>query len=166
LPGDPNPEDNAHDTDQSQSGRDQGRHRPTQPRTVQFQYNPEFIDIEYTQASLWAKTLGKRESSPNGVVSEREPARITLTDMTLDAWETCENGFQKYIQSLQAMAAVDRKKTAPPTLLFTWGLFINTQTGPARTVCKLESVKLRHTMFLDDGTPAPAKVNLVLRLET
>lgn len=135
-------------------------------RTVQFQYNPEFIDIEYTQASLWTKTMGKGQSSPNGVVTEREPARITLSDVTFDTWETRENVFQKYIGSLQAMAAVDRKKTAPPTLLFTWGQFTNTQVGPARMVCKLESIKLRYTMFLDDGTPVRAKANLVLRLET
>jgi hypothetical protein len=65
---------------------------------------------------------------------------------------------RKYTKQLSDLMNIDPDLHAPPTLRFLWGM----QTQEPFT-CVLEKVTAKYTMFLSDGTPVRAKLNITLK---
>jgi len=65
---------------------------------------------------------------------------------------------RKYSNQLSDLLKIDPDLHSPPPLRFIWGM-------PAQEpfICVLESVNTKFTMFLSDGTPVRARLNLTLK---
>jgi nucleoid-associated protein YgaU len=84
----------------------------------------------------------------------RGNARILKMELFFDSFEQ-EVDVRIHTQRLTNLLNQDRRSQAPPILLFSWGSF--------NFKCVLESVGQRFTMFLSDGTPARATLNVTFR---
>ena len=83
---------------------------------------------------------------------------LSIKDLTFDTYEqqtsviTLLSQFEKAVNFAQAGEA-DKKR--PPTYVFTWGSYQYIR-------CFVTSLNYTLTMFLPDGTPVRAKVDLTL----
>lgn len=65
---------------------------------------------------------------------------------------------RKYSNQLSDLLKIDPDLHAPPPLRFIWGM-------PAEEpfICVMENVSTKYTMFLSDGTPVRARLNITLK---
>jgi nucleoid-associated protein YgaU len=80
--------------------------------------------------------------------------------ITLEAfYDTYEDqtDVRKYTDELTNLMNLDTELHAPPILSFIWG------QGASPFICVLERITKRFTMFLADGTPVRARINITLK---
>ncbi|MEN6290559.1 MAG: LysM peptidoglycan-binding domain-containing protein [Methanobacterium sp.] len=65
---------------------------------------------------------------------------------------------RKYTQELSDLLKIDPDLHAPPPLSFIWGM-----PDKEPFTCVLEKVSAKYTMFLSDGTPVRARLNITLK---
>jgi len=65
---------------------------------------------------------------------------------------------RKYSNQLSDLLKIDPDLHSPPPLRFIWGM-----PSQEPFICVLESVNTKFTMFLSDGTPVRARLNLTLK---
>ncbi|MFT7621929.1 MAG: nucleoid-associated protein YgaU [Myxococcota bacterium] len=137
----------------------QAPHRPS----LELQFNPEELEVERFSGGTSATTFGnqsRRWDQAGGVEKES-----TLKfEVIFDTYEEKPRGsvYRQYIQPLEQMLHGANGKQ--PLLVFTWGSFTRDTTGAGRMHCKLSSLRVRYTMFLNEGTPVRARVQLELRI--
>jgi hypothetical protein len=75
-------------------------------------------------------------------------------------YDTYEEGkdVRKYSAKLFDLIKIDPDLHAPPTLSFLWGM-----PSDEPFTCVLEKVSAKYTMFLSDGTPVRARLNITLK---
>lgn len=84
-------------------------------------------------------------------------ARWASIELFLDSYETGEDVTTKIPAGLSKLTLVDDKMKRPPMVTFTWG-----SRSPAFKGV-VESMHVKYTMFLEDGTPCRATVNLKMK---
>jgi nucleoid-associated protein YgaU len=65
---------------------------------------------------------------------------------------------RKYSKQLSDLMKIDPELHAPPPLRFIWGM-----PAVEPYTCVLEKVSAKYTMFLSDGTPVRARLNITLK---
>jgi len=126
--------------------------------TIEFMFNPN--QLAFNQQINLTKSSGARTGRglPKVNFAYPEPVILTINDLIFDTYEQNESVL-KYIKSFQK--AVDFAESGagqekrPPTYVFTWG-------SQKYIRCFVTKLDYTLTMFLPDGTPVRAKINLTL----
>jgi Contractile injection system tube protein len=128
--------------------------------TIEFMFNPN--QLAFQQQINLTKNSGARTGRglPKVNFAYPEPCTLTINDILLDTYE--EGGaksvipyikqFEKAVNFLES--GTDKKKR-PPTYVFTWGSYQYIR-------CFVTSLAYKLTIFLPDGTPVRAKLDLTL----
>ena len=126
--------------------------------TIEFMFNPN--QLAFNQQINLTKSSGARTGRglPKVNFAYPEPVILTINDLIFDTYERGESVL-KYIKSFQkavdfAESGAGREKR-PPTYVFTWG-------SQKYIRCFVTKLDYNLTMFLPDGTPVRAKINLTL----
>jgi hypothetical protein len=121
---------------------------------VKAQFNPKELQVDKTVS--WTASSSHDEDPP---VEFKEPQASSLTaTLYFDTYETKADVNEKYIKGLQKMVTIEPSLGRPPLVLFVWGKF--TYKGV------VDSLGLKYTMFLEDGTPCRCEVAFKMRSTT
>lgn len=128
----------------------------SEARDIKFMFNP--TEISFTRTAIWDHDLGNRGSSllPKVNFSGVEPYKFTLSNLLFDTYETKTSVMQQYINNIkQGVSARAEAPSRPPVYIFVWkNKYFH---------CVMESLTYKLTMFLADGTPVRALVDITLR---
>ena len=119
---------------------------------VQATINPE--EIRYEKNVPWQRHKRSSRSDPVLEFPGPEPATLSL-ELILDTGDDQISVYEEHVRKLQAMTLFPKnvrvqEKKHPPLCLFTWG-----ENFPAFKGV-IESLSIRYTQFLPDGTPLRA----------
>ena len=128
--------------------------------TIEFMFNP--TELNFSQKINLTKNEGARTGRglPKVNFAYPEPCTLSINDILLDTYE--QGGgksvllyLQQFEKALNFAESGSDKGKRPPTFVFTWGShqFIR---------CFITTISYKLTMFLPDGTPVRAKLDLTL----
>ena len=123
---------------------------------IEFMFNP--TELSFTRNLKLNCPDGARtdDGLPKITFGAPEAMSLNLNGLIFDTYESGENILDKHIQKLcEAVEFVDGKER-PPMYIFAWG-----KQDYLR--CFVQSLTYRLTMFLPDGTPVRASVDLTLQ---
>jgi hypothetical protein len=114
-----------------------------------------FNPAEYTikKSVNWKEHRTPGLDSPEEQFTTGDPARLSL-ELFFDTYED-KKDVRQHTDQIAKLAIVDTEKHRPPVCLFVWGGFEFQGT--------LEEVTQRFTMFLAEGTPVRAVLNVTLK---
>jgi hypothetical protein len=128
--------------------------------TIEFMFNPN--QLAFTQRINLTKNSGSRTGRglPKINFAYPEPCILNIRDIIIDTYE--ESGGKSVITYLKQFEKAvnfaesgDSKEKRPPTYVFTWGNFQYIR-------CFITDLSYTLTLFLPDGTPVRAKLDLTL----
>ncbi|WP_375502507.1 hypothetical protein [uncultured Nostoc sp.] len=125
---------------------------------IEFMFNP--IQLDFGQTISLNKNPGARTGRglPKVTFAYPEPCTLNIRDIFFDTYEdgtsvlTYISKFQKAVDFAQAG---DGKEKRPPIYIFTWG-------DQKYIRCFVTNISYSLMMFLPDGTPVRAKLDLTL----
>jgi hypothetical protein len=126
--------------------------------TINFLFNPDqigFKDKSNTQQDTGANNSGS--GRPKVSFSGKEATTLDMQNIFFDTYEDGRDVIKTYIQPLKEATTFIEKIRRPPIYEFRWG---NQQYFRK---CFVESVSYKLTMFLPDGTPVRAVVDISLK---
>ena len=131
-----------------------------------FQFNPENIKIQRRQSTSRTPVTGKSDVQENQNAAPKNESTMTISQVIFDTYEDKPNKsvYTEYIEKLERFVGYDKDKHAPAKLLFHWGKFTEERSNKEQLKVMLDNLDVDFTMFLNDGTPVRAKVNMTLRL--
>ncbi|WP_211178349.1 CIS tube protein [Brasilonema octagenarum] len=125
---------------------------------IEVMFNP--TEISFSRSVNWTSQDGNRGTSllPKINFSGVQPYQLTLQQLLFDTYETKESVLTKYIDDIkkgvETIQSGDDQR--PPVYIFMWG---DNKYFP----CVIDSLTYTLTMFLTDGTPVRALVDIQLR---
>lgn len=128
---------------------------------IEFMFNP--TEIKFNRSVNIEQAEGSRTPSGQNKTSFKHPNpyQLTVSNIILDTYENKE-GQRSVLQPLKPFTDAiayatggDGAAKRPPVYLFTWGA--NTYLR-----CFIKSCNFKLTMFLPDGTPVRAVIDLTL----
>ena len=128
---------------------------------ILLMFNPE--EISFTRNVKWDADPGNRGDYllPKVNFSGVEPYKFTLKQLLFDTYESKESVTEKYIDNIKKGVETIQKKPdgRPPVYIFEWGI------GNKKDYfhCVITSLTYKLTMFLTDGTPVRAIVDISLQ---
>jgi Contractile injection system tube protein len=128
------------------------------PQDIQLMFNPE--ELTFTRAVKWEAGKGTEGSAllPKINFSGVEPYKLTLKQILFDTYESKEsvmgeiNNIRKGVEKCEKT-----KEKRPPVYLLTWG------ASNQYFYCVITSLTYKLSMFLADGTPVRALVDIALQ---
>ncbi|HEX4999231.1 MAG TPA: hypothetical protein VFY29_13475 [Terriglobia bacterium] len=118
---------------------------------VQVQFNPKEITID--KPVPWQKHKNSKGDTPTLEFTDAEP-RTLAVELLFDVCETNADVRAAYVGKLEKLSLINEGLGRPPLVSFTWG---NAFPGFKSVI---ENFNTRYTLFLPDGTPCRATVNL------
>ncbi|AFZ01407.1 hypothetical protein [Calothrix sp. PCC 6303] len=128
--------------------------------TIEFMFNP--TQLKFSQSISLNKNEGARTGRglPKVNFAHPQPCTLSIGDIILDTYEQGSNKsvlpyikqFEKAVNFLEQGCEKDKR---PPTYVFTWGNYQYIR-------CFITNLAYTLTMFLPDGTPVRAKLDLTL----
>ncbi|MBE9079830.1 hypothetical protein IQ241_21460 [Romeria aff. gracilis LEGE 07310] len=125
-------------------------------KNIEFMFNP--TELSFSRSMNLNSSGGARtdDGIPKVSFGSPEPYSVTVGGLVFDTYETGENVIDKYIESFrQAVEFLDSEER-PPMYLLTWG-------KQEYLRCFVQSLSYKLTMFLPDGTPVRATVDITLQ---
>jgi hypothetical protein len=118
-------------------------------------FNP--TELEFSRSLNLNRSNGARTDGglPKVSFGSPEPYKLSLNNLTFDTYETGKNVYTEYIVKFRQAVEFLQDKGRPPVYLFTWG-------NQEYLRCLVQSLSYKLTLFLPDGTPVRAIVNLSL----
>lgn len=131
--------------------------RKGEGQDIEFMFNPE--EISFTRSVTWESDKGNRGSQllPKVNFSGVEPFKFTLKQLLFDTYESKES-VMKYVNMIKkGVEKMDNAKadSRPPVYIFTW--------SDEYFHCVITSLTYKLNMFLTDGTPVRAIVDISLQ---
>jgi hypothetical protein len=124
---------------------------------IEFMFNP--TDISFTRTVKWESNPGNRGTTllPKVNFSGVEPYKFTLKQLLFDTYETKESVMKNYINKIKkGVETIDGSPDKrPPVYILTW--------GTEYFYCVITSLTYTLNMFLADGTPVRALVDIALQ---
>ena len=129
--------------------------------TIEFMFNP--TELNFSQRINLTRGEGARTGRglPKISYAYPEPCTLSISDILLDTYE--QGGgksvlpyLQQFEKALNFAESGDNKEKRPPTYVFAWG-------SHQYIRCFITSLNYKLTMFLPDGTPVRAKLDLTLQ---
>ena len=127
-----------------------------QAKDIEFMFNPS--ELDFTRQINWNHDVGNRGTTllPKVNFSGVEPYSFTLQNLLFDTYETKKSVLKEYIDNIKKGAtARSNARTRPPVYILTW--------RDSYFHCVITSLNYRLTLFLPDGTPVKASVNIGLQ---
>ena len=127
-----------------------------QAKDIEFMFNPS--ELDFTRQVNWDYDVGNRGTTllPKVNFSGVEPYSFTLQNLLFDTYETKKSVLKEYIDNIKKGAtARSSNRTRPPVYILTW--------QDSYFHCVMTSLNYRLTLFLPDGTPVKAIVNIGLQ---
>lgn len=125
--------------------------------TITFMFNP--TEISFTKACNWQSDPGNRGETllPKVTFSGVEPYKFTLSKLVFDTYETKKSVMDEYIKNIEKGVTAPPKGDIqrPPVYIFTW--------DKEYFYCVMTSLTYNLTMFLANGTPVRALVDISLQ---
>ncbi|MEH1959996.1 MAG: hypothetical protein V7L05_08975 [Nostoc sp.] len=127
-----------------------------QAEPIEFMFNPS--ELDFTRRIIWNYDIGNRGTTllPKVNFSGVEPYSFTLQNLLFDTYEKKTSVLEEYIDNIKKGAtACSNTLTRPPVYTLSWGCdYFH---------CVMTSLNYRLTLFLPDGTPVKAIVNIGLQ---
>jgi hypothetical protein len=126
-----------------------------QAKDIQFMFNPS--ELDFTRQIAWDRDLGNRGTTllPKVNFSGVEPYSFTLQNLLFDTYEKKTSVLKEYIDNIKKGAtARNNAHSRPPVYILTW--------HDSYFHCVMTSLNYKLTLFLSDGTPVKAIVNIAL----
>ncbi|BCL35115.1 hypothetical protein [Nostoc sp. MS1] len=124
---------------------------------IELMFNP--TDISFSRSVSWASNEGNRGTTllPKVNFSGVEPYKFTLKQLLFDTYETKESVMKKYIDKIKKGVETinGSPDQRPPVYILTW--------GSEYFYCVMTSLTYTLNMFLTDGTPVRAIVEISLQ---
>ncbi|MEH2039892.1 MULTISPECIES: CIS tube protein [unclassified Nostoc] len=124
---------------------------------IELMFNP--TDISFARSVRWESKDGNRGTTllPKVNFSGVEPYKFTLKQLLYDTYETKESVMKKYIDNIKKGVETITTKvdSRPPVYIFTW--------GSEYFYCVITNLTYTLNMFLSDGTPVRALVDIALQ---
>ncbi|MEH2247652.1 CIS tube protein [Nostoc sp.] len=127
-----------------------------QAKDIEFMFNPS--ELDFTRRIIWDSDVGNRGTTllPKVNFSGVEPYSFTLQNLLFDTYEKKTSVLKEYINNIKKGAtARSNTLTRPPVYILTW--------HDSYFHCVMTSLNYRLTLFLADGTPVKAIVNIALQ---
>jgi len=119
---------------------------------VEVQFNPKELSVEKNVP--WTKDKKSDDDSPAVEYTSGEPKTLEV-ELMFDTFESKEDVGKKYGDRLIQLATADKDLRRPPRVVFIY--------GPLEFQGVIESVGMKYTMFLENGTPVRATCNVKLK---
>jgi hypothetical protein len=126
-----------------------------QAKDIELMFNP--TELNFTRQVAWDRDVGNRGTTllPKVNFSGVEPYSFTLQNLIFDTYEKKTSVLKEYIDNIKKGATSLAKTDArPPVYVLTW--------HDSYFHCVMTSLNYRLTLFLADGTPVKAIVNISL----
>ncbi|MGB7416899.1 MAG: hypothetical protein WA902_22075, partial [Thermosynechococcaceae cyanobacterium] len=126
----------------------------SKPDEIIFMFNPS--ELEFTRQVAWHSDRGNRSSTllPKVNFSGVDPYTCTLQNLLFDTYETGKSVLTEHISKLkQGVTAEASSFSRPPVYRLMWG-------NQDHFYCVMTSLTYQLTLFLEDGTPVKAIVNI------
>jgi hypothetical protein len=122
---------------------------------ITFMYNPVELRVSRSMR-LNPSAASTEDGHPKVSFSHPDPYSLSISNILFDTYETGANVRDSYISKFeQAVEYVGTDTKRPPAYIFTWG-------SHQYFRCFVKSLTYRLTLFLSDGTPVRAIVDLTL----
>ena len=106
-----------------------------------------------------------KETTSNNVketrIANSDPVELNFGKLIFDTYESRESVRSAYIDDLEALLVYDGDTHMPPVVAFVWGKF-NASEWDTTYHFYVKSLDVTYTMFLPDGTPVRAEVQMGL----
>lgn len=125
-------------------------------KDITFMFNP--TEVSFTRRATWESDRGNRGTSllPKVNFSGVDPYEFTLANLLFDTYETKASVMTQYIDNIkQGVSAKSGIPSRPPVYVFVW--------KDKYFHCVMSSLTYKLTLFLSDGTPVRAIVDISLR---
>jgi Contractile injection system tube protein len=122
---------------------------------IEFMFNP--TELEFTRRILWDSDVGNRGTTllPKVNFSGVEPYSFTLKNLLFDTYEEKKSVLKEYVDNIKKGATSRANAhTRPPVYILIW--------QDKYFHCVMTNLNYRLTLFLPDGTPVKAIVNISL----
>ncbi|PZD71823.1 hypothetical protein C1752_04559 [Acaryochloris thomasi RCC1774] len=126
------------------------------PKEIEFMFNPS--ELEFTRQVAWHSDRGNRSSTllPKVNFSGVDPYTCTLQNLLFDTYETKKSVLAEHINNIkEGVTAKSSAISRPPVYTLMW--------SEKYFHCVMTSLNYRLTLFLEDGTPVKAIVNIGLQ---
>lgn len=122
---------------------------------IEFMFNP--TELSFSRRLRLNSSSGARtdEGLPKVSFGSPDPYSVSVSGLVFDTYETGENVIDKYIENFRQAVEFMDDQERPPIYLLTWG-------KQEYLRCFIESLSYKLTMFLADGTPVRATVDITL----
>ncbi len=124
---------------------------------IEFMFNP--MEISFTRAVRWESRQGNRGSEllPKVNFSGVDPYKFTLKQLLFDTYETKKSVMEEYINKIKkGVETIEGSRDKrPPVYIFMW--------KSEYFHCVITSLTYTLNMFLTDGTPVRAMVDISLQ---
>ncbi len=132
-------------------------------KDIEFMFNPQ--ELSFTRESQWQSDVGVRTVGTGSNATEEGPKvnfggiqayTFSLNKLVFDTYETGTSVLEKYIKNIKkGVATPSGKNTRPPVYYLVWGIY---DYFP----CVMTSLTYTLTLFLNNGTPVRALVDISL----
>jgi hypothetical protein len=123
---------------------------------IEFMFNP--TEISFTRAVKWESKQGNRGSEllPKVNFSGVNPYKFTLKQLLFDTYETKKSVMEEHINKIKkGVETITGGDKRPPVYIFLW--------KDEYFHCVITSLTYTLNMFLTDGTPVRAMVDISLQ---
>lgn len=123
---------------------------------IEFMFNP--TELNFSRSMNLNSSNGARTDGgiPKISFGSPEPYSVSVNGLTFDTYETGEDVVSSHIASFRQSVEFLSGKERPPIYLLTWG-------KQQYIRCFVKSLSYKLTMFLADGTPVRAIVDITLQ---
>lgn len=125
-------------------------------KNIEFMFNPTELSFSRTMNLNSSGGARTDDGVPKISFGSPDPYSLSINGLIFDTYETGENVIDKYIENFrQAVEFLDSEER-PPMYLLTWG-------KQEYLRCFVQSLSYKLSMFLPDGTPVRASVDITLQ---
>ena len=121
--------------------------------TIKALFNPK----EYTisKATNWTAYNQKGRDMPEAHFTTGQRRELKM-ELFFDTYADKKN-VKEYVKKIEKLMLIDVEKHRPPLVLVHWG------KQALHFQCVLEQMEQRYTMFMEDGTPVRAIINVTFK---
>lgn len=139
--------------------------------TIEFMFNPGELGFSRSMSIEQSKGAQTNSGSNKASFKHPQPYSLKISNITLDTYETGEDvlkyvsQFQRGVEFSRVLRNTSNKKKGdkaatgkimrPPVYVFTWG-------KRKYMHCFIKNIDFKLSLFLPDGTPVRAIINLSL----
>lgn len=127
---------------------------------LEFLYNPETVTVE--KASEFKEHQTQGSDSGEKEWTHGVSRTLKISSIYFDTYETRQNVRVVYIDKLERLIHYDQELHRPPRVLLIWGKFMSENDDYNSCKWYVQKVNIQYVMFLNDGTPVRAKVDIDL----